>query len=222
MPNEILKVINGVHPAWCLCDNCKVVKMNRYLNTTRQELKRIAFADLKVDEEARLNALLENTVKQIAAIYAYRTKCVGAPPRPSFGVWLKNNSNPAIMTKKRRGSLVRLVREACAVYEEWPTIVENLSFEGLRNLDARRFCIRKFYDARRLQWCEDEEQRLSSKAKRRRDREGFDAVKFENVVTLVRTSGLLDDVSFCPRQGELIAKKFKMEIDNICIENNAL
>ena len=46
----------------------------------------------------------------------------------------------------------------------------------------------------------------------------FNEQKLQDIIALVRNSGILDDVSYCPDQAKLMIKRFRKEINALCKE----
>ena len=204
VPNQFLLTAFEDRAALCndLCGNHSVHGIKNLLLTAMP----------RRNEEVR-NTRFRNTLDTIVAYKSFRSKCreVGGC---GCGVWLRRNTP---LNKKERSRVTEKVRHACYVYDNWDTIVNNLTNRALTDVDCRDFTIKKFYEARNFSWCLKEQRQNSGSAERQPDADKeFDQTKFDNIVNHVKRSRILDDVSFDEEQAALICKKLKSELLEVC------
>ena len=142
--------------------------------------------------------------------------CLGPAHNPngyvSFGRWLAVNA-PQLSTLQRK-QISQQISEVKHICDDWDQIVANLSDIRMTHVDARRFTINKFYRACNMDWCLAQ-QRLNNPPQRDNPiTPEFDSIKFNIAMESIRD--ILQDVSFCPEQGNVLSKMISNEIKKMC------
>ena len=223
LPNTILIPQlrpDGTHRNICFCLSCRERKMNTVAtNFTFEETHRLFFHGQALLENAAAENLLQVTLDRIAAGESFRRLCLSQRYNPnrytSFGVWLNNHTN---RTETERRKICNQMTEVKMICAQWADIVTNLTDARMTHVDARRFTINKFYRAINFNFCLNQQRLNGPQANRVETIQEFNEQKLQDIIALVRNSGILDDVSYCPDQAKLMIKRFRKEINALCKE----
>ena len=196
LPNNIL--INTSHAEYCFCVDCRNRKCAQIIGTTvRQD-----------------TLFFKNTLIKITVGVAYKHRCLQNTRYSSFGAWLASQPQGAFGNIDT-ARLCSRITQVTYVFQDWDTIVHNLTNPQMVNIDARRFSIEQFYCARNFNWCE----RTNGNPPRGiNERPEYDERKYKAVIDLVRSSELLQDVSKSSEQAKLIAMRFRKDLQDMCLE----
>ena len=214
LPNQFL--INTSHAEYCFCADCRNRKCAQIIGTTvRQDTLFEAFMNgIPRQDDEYLNELFKNTLIKITVGVAYKHRCLQNTRYSSFGAWLASQPQGAFGNIDT-AQLCSRITQVTYVFQDWDTIVHNLTNPQMVNIDARRFSIEQFYRARNFNWCE----RTNGNPPRGIDeRPEYDERKYKAVIDLVRSSELLQDVSKSSEQAKLIAMRFRKDLQDMCLE----
>ena len=223
LPNTILTTQlrnDGTHKSICFCVTCRERKMNTLAaNLTFEQVHRLFFQVQASLEDAAAENLLQTTLERIAAGESFRKLCLSRRYNPhgytSFGVWLNRHTN---RTEQERKKICMQMTEVKMINAHWEEIVTNLTDRRMTHVDARRFTINKFYRAININFCLNQQRLNGPQTTPVEIIQEYDEQKFQDIMALVCSSGILDDVSYCPDQAKLIVKRFRKEINNLCKE----
>ena len=93
--------------------------------------------------------------------------------------------------------------------------MENLTIPSMAVIDPRSFSIKQFARAVGINWCMRTRNNLLRAQPRVIRNHEYNEEKFQQLVTLAQTNGILDDVSGSRGQAKLIADRFGEELLNL-------
>ena len=157
-----------------------------------------------------------NKKEEIIMGYTYKQRCLLGTGYRSFGCWLAQSQDMTHLTPVEKDKLREEISVVTRVYENWDTIVENLTMPSMAVLEPRSFSIRQFARAVNINWCiRTRNNQLKSSPPAVHSHE-YDEAKFQEIMALVRSNGLLADVSHSRNQAKLIAERFQNELLDLC------
>lgn len=211
----------GPHLDGCFCTTCRDRKVNALLsrrNVSLEMLHRVYVTSLTRSQEELLDVQFEFTKEEIIIGYCYKIKCLQGTGYTNFGSWLANTNNPTIanVLPPDREKICEKIGHVTTVYERWETIVENLSMPSMQILDARRFSIYQLSRAVCINWCVRTRNNMLQRRGLVPPNGYYDQTKFQQIMALVVSTGILDDVSKCREQAKIMADQFRKEILELC------
>ena len=171
-----------------------------------QMLHRVYFTSLTRTQEEMLDVQFEFTKEEIILGYCYKTKCLQGTGYTNFGSWLANSNSPtfANISPPDRDKICERIGHVTTVYERWETIVENLTMPSMAVIDPRRFSVYQLSRAVGINWCVRTRNNMLQRRGSLPPNSYYDQAKFQQIMDVVRSSGILDDVSKCREQAKLI------------------
>ena len=211
--------VSGPHENTCFCTGCRqnlVENLLRSPAATRDVLHRAYFSTLAQSREEILDMRFTNTKEEVIMGYTYKQRCLQGTGYRSFGCWLAQSQDMTHLTPVEKDKLREEISVVTTVYENWETIVENLTMPSMAVLEPRSFSIRQFARAVNINWCiRTRNNQLKSSPPAVHSHE-YDEAKFQEIMALVRSNGLLADVSHSRNQAKLIAQRFQNELLDLC------
>ena len=128
-PNIFL--LDNSHNQTCFCVHCRVRKANAVPDKGEGSLRQALTVDIPNEREARSNALLEVTKKQIVYGKLYKDICMANTHYIYFKCWAKRQAAylPYVNGDKARklefNRHCQLVNDAAYCFENWEKIVTN-------------------------------------------------------------------------------------------------
>ena len=130
-----------------------------------------------------------------------------------FGTWLSRCTN---MRPERRKELAAITTKAKKICEEWESIVRNLTDPRLTHVDARRFTIRQFYEARCIDYCLEQQRINSPKDQTKPNSQEFLEAKYQEIKNKILETDILGDVSYSEDQAKILINRLKKDIKRMC------
>ena len=224
--NRILNLAptaQGPHEEKCFCYACRNERVARIqrANVNIAMLHRVYFTQLTETRETILDTKYLHTLEEIVIGYTYKKMCLDGSGYVSFGAWMNTRPEFAQYGWMDKLRICDQITQVTSVFEQWQTIVDNLTHPSMAVIEARNFSVNQFYRALCPNWCTRVRNTLlmSRNPVPIRNHE-YDNDKFLAIMRLVQTSGLLDDVSHCRQQGRLISNRFAAEIQRMCNPDN--
>ena len=217
-PNQFL--INNSHAEYCFCVTCRNQKCAQIIGTTtvtRDTLLEAFMNGIPREDDEYLNELFKNTLIKIAVGVAYKHRCLRNTRYTSFGAWL-GAQPPGAFANINTDRLCARMTHVTYVFQDWDTIIHNLTNPQMVNIDARKFSIIQFYRARNFGWCVRYNNMLGSPPGGVNERPEYDEGKYQALIDLVQSSQLLEDVSRSTEQARLISKRFHKDLQDMCME----
>ena len=204
IPNEFLINLAPHHEVVgiCFCENCRAGRLQEVAdrNYSNRQLYRLFTHRLVQSEETRLERLFESTLQQIVHGKAYLTNSLENTNYRYFRSWAKTQRRFENLTQKDFNNLCRKVNEANNVFNSWESIVSNLTDYRMSSIDARRFSVNQFYQAKDITWClrYNEQLRIGG---RNVDNNvlPYPEEKYNEIVQHIERTGILGDVGNDPQ-----------------------
>ena len=210
---------HGPHAEYCFCVVCKIERVSRILasrQVTLAMLHHVFFTELTETRERILDIKYSHTLEEIVVGYSYKRKCLDGTGYTNFGAWMHTRQEFAHLNAEDKLKICERITQVTSVYEQWEVIVENLTKPSMSVIEARSFSVYQFYRALNSNWCERTRDSLLRPRTMAIQNHEYDEHKFQALLALVNTSGLLGDVSHSREQARLIAKRFSAEILRMC------
>ena len=167
-------------------------------------------------ENKCLDSFFSSTFKQIVQGRAYKEIALnGTGFTYFFKSWAKNQQQFQGFSKKEMNSFCQKVNKASLVFEKWQTISGNLADPRITEIDARRFSVSQFYDARSMDWCLSYNEILRQKGKKPNNLDYTDE-KFNAIVDYIRQSGILGDIRYEQDAAARLGERLKMTMIAEC------
>ena len=151
---------------------------------------------------------------------AFKDMCLDNTGYSSFGAWLGAQPQGAFVNINVNINKARLcdrMTHVTYIFQDWDSIVHNLTNPQMVNIDARKFSIYQFYRARSFSWCKNYNNMHGTTSRGVAERPEYDEDKYQALLNLVQTSQLLEDVSKSTEQAKLIAKRFNKDLQYMCM-----
>ena len=218
IPNAFLIPRNGHHDVYCFCPFCKTAAVDIIFNsgTNAIDLFREFFTSIPADEEIHLNNLFRLTLEKIVQGYTYRRLCLSNTHYVSFGHWVRQEPRFARMTDKQRKYMCQKMTEVKKVFDEWDTIVTNLTKPEMVNIDARKFSIHQFYRARKLHWCINYNEIHRNPGVMDRENPVYPEDKYQLILQFIQSTGLLHDIAMQPLIASIIGRRLQSDLTRLC------
>ena len=160
--------------------------------------------DINDENDRRWETLLRTVVNCVAL----QRSC-----GQGVGVWLRRNHPD--WTEKQRKRLTEMVTFSKGIYNEWGSIVENLTQPKMLLVNPKLFTLRKLYNSRNESWCERERRQVEKKAAgtgRTIVQQEYDQTKFEEVVQGIIRNDIMADVSHDSEQLDHFVRQLKSRL----------
>ena len=194
----------------CYCLGCRnrrlIVARNNGL--TNNELYGLFMRELVEKEEIRLDKLFKTTMQQVVLGKAYKDSSLENTNYIYFKSWAKHQPNFRHLSEKELSKFCAKVNEACDVFDNWDTIVTNLTDSRMDQIDARRLSVRQFYLAKRIEWCLSQNELLRKKVKSD-DGAPYPEDKYNDIMQYILNTGILDDVKNNPQIAAIIGGRLQ-------------
>ena len=209
----------GQHRAVCFCITCRSSKVARVMQAaqlTPAVLHRVYFTQLTRSRETILDMKYQHTLEEIVMGYSYKRKCLASSGYTNFGSYMNARPEYAHLNDVEKLKISDQMTQVTGVFEQWDSIVENLTRPSMFVIEARGFSIYQFYRAINFNWCIRTRNSLMRSATTTIENHEYDDIKFQELLACVRRSGILVDVSHSREQARLISKRFGEELQQMC------
>ena len=199
----------------CFCGNCRRLRFDNLHGKSLDEMYVHLINNLPLRKEQRLDH--HHTVVLLQIVYGERYKATALQNSPykKFGWWAKANLQ---LSEKDRKHFCQKVTEASLVFNHWDNIVNNLTNQNMKYIDARTFSVRMFYLANSYAWCVTYNEKLRMKGKVAAGEEPYyPPEKIEDIFQHIQNTGILADVDFNPQAAAAIGEQIQSRIVNYCI-----
>ena len=200
----------GPHMESCFCATCRNSEVDDTLyrrNMSAQMLHTAFVTTLTQTRETMLDMQFEVTKQEIVIGYSFKKRCLEGTGYLSFGCWIANAPIMAHLSDVEKDVLCDKISVITTVFEKWETIVENLTRPSMQVIDARKYSIYQFSRAVNYNWCVRQRNELLQKIRGDVQNTYYCQVKFRQIMDLVESSGILNDVAHCRDQARLLAEK---------------
>ena len=213
--------INGHHIANCFCVTCRNRKKGEIsVGMTQEELSEVYFHQVSRDENIRLNSYFIDTMKKIIHGKAHYDSCLRDTHYRYFGRWLSNEPSFSHLTESEKERFSRKMNQVNAVFNDWETIVSNLTDERMVNIDARKFSIYQFYRARMLHWCIDHNELHRNPGRHDPENPDYSEDKFRGIMNYIHQSRILEDINHDPSIASAIGRRIQNEMTRLCTQED--
>ena len=199
----------------CFCGNCRTGRLQQVVerNHTNQQLHNLFTHRFVQNEETRLDRLFASTLQLIVHGKAYLSNSLENTNYRYFRSWAKTQHQFRHLTEKDFNNLCRKVNEANNVFNNWDVIVSNLTDYRMSSIDARRFSVNQFYQAKDISWCLKHNDHLRIKG--RNDDNNvlpYPEDKYNEILQFIEGTGILDDVGNNPKTAAAIGGHLQSDI----------
>ena len=224
IPNEFLLAgvsVNGSHVNDCFCLTCRTQKVDEILHlpVTQNELRETYFRKLVHEEDVQLNMLFKTTMKRIVHGKAYYDLCMRNTHYQYFGWYINNDPMFAHMTEKEKTRFCKKINEVKLVFRDWEQIVTNLTDHRMSNIDARKFSVHQFFQARKLDWCINYNEIHRNPGRNDEDNPTYSEDKYRQILQFIHRTGILADIDHDPVIGSLLGRRLQSDITKMCSLN---
>ena len=217
VPNDFMLNIvvhNTIMPG-CLCVGCKDRRFDDARGIEQDRLKELFLRTLPSKEKSQLNKLFENTVNAIVIGKLFKTKALEDTGYKYFKSWARHEPAFGGFDKKQFSTFCEKVNESASVFDNWDTIVRNLTDIRMKEIDARRFSVRQFYLAKSLDWCLNYNEILRKK-KNKFDEPLYSTNKYDQIFQNILMSGILDECDHDPKIASMIGNRLQSDMVAYC------
>ena len=162
-------------------------------------------------ENQCLNNLFGSTIKRIVQGKAYKQTALNVSGMTYFKSWAKQQPQFQGFTRKDMDKFCRNVNTASSVFDKWQLISTNLADPRLTEIDARRFSINQFYEAKSMDWCLSYNEILRRKGNRVDDPDYTDE-KFNDIFSYIVQSKILTDIRHQENLAARLGERLKMSM----------
>ena len=145
LPNNFL--LDRLHDEYCLCMQCKVIKLNRASDRGTNWLRDSMLNNLTNSRSAKGKAVFKVTIQQIINGKIYKTMYLEGTGVNFFKVWAKRQPfytryvNGTEDEKKEFDDHCQLINDAALCYDYWENIIHNLTNRRYDTLSTHK-CFR--------------------------------------------------------------------------------
>ena len=198
----------------CFCEDCRLRRCARYTGLNNRGLFQLFVRGLPRLENEQLLKCHETVLNMIVAGKLYKENCLRNTQYEQFKSWANKQPQFADWDERSLKRFSDAVNEADIVYRSWEVIVSNLMDPRMDYLDARRFSLGQFRQAKDLGWCllQNERQRRNA----RRGDSQYDEQKYQSLLQIIKTFGILDDFDHDPHVAAMLMRRLSSDIVKYC------
>ena len=167
-------------------------------------------------ENEQLMKVHETVLKIIVAGKCYKDRCLRNTGYTQWKSWANTQAQfqPPLWTAMQLKKLADVINNADFVYDNWGTIVQNLTDPRIDQLDARRFSLKLFRKAADISWCllENETKRHNAGMAEQL----YDYAKYIALLNHIKTSGILHDFGHDQHVAAMLMKKLARDVIKHC------
>ena len=217
IPNNFLINLEEHHEVRgrCFCEMCRRLRLERLADVGIQEAYHQFIHMMPFKEKAKLESYHASVIDQIVFGEHYKKTALEGTAYTKFKWWAK--SAFPHLSRKEMDKFSCKVTEASWVFRNWDVIVTNLTNHRMTSIDARRFSVHMFYQAKSLTWCLNYNEQIRSKA-RKSTVEGklYDEDSFNRLLKAVFDDGILREVEFDPTISSAIMGRLQSQVVAYC------
>ena len=210
IPNKFL---SSHVEANCFCGRCRIYRLDIItgIGYTINELHNLFTRELVEEEEERLDRLYQATIQLIIYGKAYKESCLRNTGYTYFKSWAKTQPEFEHLTTKNLQKFCDRVKKASTAFDQWDIIVKNLTDIRMTYIDARRFSVAQFWEARSLAWCLNYNENLRPKGKNHGEK-SYPEDKYQLIFQQILNSGILDDIDNDPQIASCIGGRLQSDM----------
>lgn len=217
-PNYFLvsRVGHGQENCACFCAECRQLMLGTLDGISYNDAYRNFMELLPLKEDERLDQYHDVVRQKIVWGEYYKQTALTGTTYTYFKAWARKEFTN--LTEKELDKLCEKVNKASWVFRNWEVIVENLTNSSLTSIDARKFSVNMFYQAKQLSWCINHNNTLRQKG-RKRSQDGdevYSEESFERLVQSVFSNGILREVEYEPTAVSAILGRLQDQIVSYC------
>ena len=168
------------------------------------------------EEELRLNALFQNTLKWIVLGNAFRLRIIHRAGLSSFGPALNALNDYDFLTQQTRRQLCIKMSELKTVLVHWQTIVHNLTHPAMIHVDARKLSSYELSRSISYSWVKNYNDSHNPQRRRRRNVvPEYPEEMINTIMAGIVESGIIEYVNGDPEQLQLIGEDLTNEMLNL-------
>lgn len=212
------------HDEACFCRQCRERKLRAVAINDIYQLRHAVLNIIPNERQARSNAVFEVTKKQILFGKVYKEKCLLGTGYKLFRCWAKKQpfyipfATGSSQHKKEFSRHCDLIKNAAYVYDNWETIVSNLTHPMITSIDARCFSVQYFYKAVRFNWCLEYNQKVSGGNRKKSDEALYTRADIDGIFQHIIGTGILNDADAC--QASSIGQQIERRCVNFALQRN--
>lgn len=203
-------VMNG-----CFCQECRVGRSVQYRVYNNRHLFRLFKSRLPHEENTKLMKCFESVLTLIVVGKVYKDSCLANTGYVQFKSWANVQPQYSDWEPKALKAFCDRVNDAAYVFDNWDVIIQNLMDARMDCLDARRFSVGQFKQAKELSWCLIENENLRRNS-RKPDEPRYPEDKYKDILQNILNSGILDDIDRDPHVAAMIGKRLQKDIVQRC------
>ena len=193
LPNSFL--LKETHGVECFCLACRSASyMEKFIESSEREL---GFYQTLLDfmRKKRCRRVFVNTLRQITHGKAYKDKCLEGSGYVYWKAWAKTQLPFKNMLNDDLEALSRFLGACSSVYENWSTIVANLTDPAISpDIDASTFSVEYFQKAISSDWCLEHNSSVRGRYTRKQGFDLYEDDKFKDILSYIIDSGILLDL----------------------------
>ena len=199
----------------CFCDGCRARHLHQVSGCTNNELYALFMRVLPDQEEVRLDKLHQTVLSEIVHGKAYKESSIANTNYIYFKSWAKHAPQFQHLPAKELAKICRRVNEASSVFDNWDTIVNNLTDTRMDQIDARLLTVGLFFEAKSLSWCLRHNENIRRSKRKNQDNEGepsYPEDKYNAIMQHIYNSGILDDAGNDPKIAAMIGRRIQRDM----------
>lgn len=219
LPNDILINLREHDRVMrdCFCQVCRPLRVQQVtrLDLSRMQLHREFAVRIPHRRERTLQELFENTLDTIVYGKVFKETCLRDTGAVYFRSWAKHEEPFIHFKSKDFNNLCENVKECSWIFDNWETIVSNLTNEHFPEIDVRTLSIQQLYKAKSKTWCWKFNDALRRK-KKKTNEPLYPEDKFNGIFQHIIASGILDDIEHSPSIASNLGGRLQSSMIDYC------
>ena len=223
-PNVFL--MSQDHDGTCFCEQCRTARLAGLSTKSIQLLRRDVMNSLPTQKKTKENTLFATTLKEIVAGKEYKNRCLLGTRYSNFASWAKTqpmyhrfSTSNNFARQKEFKDHCKYINDAAICFDNWNTIITNLTDQRITHINARTFPVGNFAHAKSMEWCLSYNIKCGGARPDDIGNVGLDIYNQTDVTRIFRKivdDGILDQIEHDPKTCASFAHQLSLRMIRYC------